>query len=280
MSPISSSEGTDDRRWAVAQIDAGRDVDRNLTRALQLVSDASEHASLVALPEFFLVRGSHETVLDEAITLDSEPVRRLAESARENNVNVLAGSMPFVDPDREDRCYNRSLLFDRSGEIVARYDKIHRFDVDLESGPTVRESDVLSRGESSTIAHVDGLKAGLSICYDLRFASLYRRYAAEKVQVLFVPSNFTRETGRAHWLPLLRARAIENQAYVVAPNQIGTNPETGVASLGQSLIVDPWGQVIARCSDGEGWATGPVDEGYLRRVRRELPSLEHRVEHA
>lgn len=279
MSPINSSETSRKRRWAVAQIEAGSDVNRNLNRALNLIRDASEHVSLVALPEFFLIRGDHGSILEAAVTLDSDSVRQLAATARDQDVNVLAGSMPFEDPDREDRCYNRSLLFDCSGEIVARYNKIHRFDVDLESGPTVRESDVLSQGRTPTTAHVDGIKAGLSICYDLRFASLYRRYAEERVQVLFVPSNFTRETGRAHWEPLLRARAIENQAYVVAPNQIGTNPDTGVASLGQSLIVDPWGQVIARCSDNEGWAMAPVDEGYLRRIRRELPSLEHRVDH-
>lgn len=277
MNPISSSEEFHSPRWAVLQLDAGTEPEENLNRALDLVRSAGEECSLVALPEFFLVRGDHDTIRDRSITLESETVRRLAEVARDVDVNVLAGSMPFEDPDHPDRCYNRSLLFDRTGEIVARYNKIHLFDVDLAQGVTVRESELLQSGEEGTTTRVDGYRAGLSICYDLRFSTLYRQYASEKVEVLFVPSNFTRETGRAHWEPLLRARAIENQAYVIAPNQIGPNPETGVTSLGQSLIVDPWGQIVARCSDREGWASAEINRGYLRRVRRELPSLDHRT---
>jgi predicted amidohydrolase len=261
----------------VLQLDAGTNIEENLNRALELIRAAGESCSLVALPEFFLVRGDHDTIRDRALTMQSEPIKRLAEVARTVDVNVLAGSLPFEDPDHPDRCFNRSLIFDRSGEIIARYNKIHLFDVDLDQGVTVQESDLLQSGEEETTTHVDGFHAGLSICYDLRFPALYRKYASRNVEVLFVPSNFTRETGRAHWEPLLRARAIENQAYVVAPNQIGTNPETGVASLGQSMIVDPWGQVVTRCSDREGWASAELNPGYLRRIRRELPSLDHRA---
>lgn len=277
MSPISSSDTGESPRWAVAQINGGTDPAENLEKARQFVRQAAESGcSLVALPEFFIVRGSRETLRNNALTLDSEPVRELCRIARECSVNLHAGSVPIRDPDRADYCYNRSLLIDDGGEIQAQYNKIHLFDVDIQDEVTVEESEVLTPGESVVETSIDGLKVGLTICYDLRFPELYRELADRGARVLFVPSNFTRETGRAHWEPLLRARAIENQCYVVAPNQIGSNPETGVASLGQSMIVDPWGQVLARCSDTEGWASAPIDTTYQRKVRRELPSLDHR----
>lgn len=277
MSPINSSETDGTRRWAVVQVNAGSDVEANLEKARQNVKEAAESGCrLVALPEFFILRGSHETLREKALTLDSEPVRELSRIARGNDVHFHVGSIPIQDPERDDYCYNRSLLIDAAGEIRAEYNKIHLFDVDIQDEVTVRESDVLSRGDSVVDASVGGLNVGLTICYDLRFPELYRELSDRGVRVFFVPSNFTRETGRAHWEPLLRARAIENQCYVVAPNQIGSNPETGVESLGQSMIVDPWGQVLARCSDTEGWASAPIDPGYQQRIRRELPALEHR----
>lgn len=280
MTPISSSNTEVPRRWAVVQIEAGTRPEENLETARRYVREAAASGcSLVALPEFFIVRGSQETLAREALTLDDEIVRSLTRLARDCSVHLLAGSIPIDDPDRADYCYNRSLLIDGSGEILAQYNKIHLFDVDIQDEVTVKESDLLSPGDSVVDASVNGLKVGLSICYDLRFPELYRELSSRGARVLFVPSNFTRETGRAHWEPLLRARAIENQCYVVAPNQVGPNPETGVRSLGQSMIVDPWGQVIARCSDTEGWAAGSIDSSYQRRIRRELPSLDHRELH-
>ncbi len=279
MSPISSSEVPQTRRWAVIQLNAGNDPEANLSRALQLVQEAAKTATLVALPEFFLVRGHHDTILDAAVDDDSEVIERLSRTAENNRTNLLAGSVPAKvsgNHDEANRCYNRSILFDTDGRVVTKYDKIHRFDVELDNGPTVRESGYLKPGKTKVTADVDGLRAGLSICYDLRFPELFQSYADEAVEVLFVPSNFTRETGRAHWLPLLRARAIENQCYVVAPNQIGENPETGVVSLGQSCLIDPWGKVIACCPDRETWASAALDRAYLHQVRRELPSLTHR----
>ncbi|MFB6345826.1 MAG: carbon-nitrogen hydrolase family protein [bacterium] len=277
VSPINSSESQSNRRWAAIQVDAGASVQENLSTAKELIQEAAESGcSLAALPEFFIVRGSQETIRQNALTLNSDPIVELTRLAREHSVNVLAGSVPIQDPDREGYCYNRSLLIDQSGEITAQYNKIHLFDVDIGDELTVQESDVLSGGDSIVDSSVDGVKVGLTICYDLRFPELYRELSDRGVRVIFVPSNFTRETGRAHWEPLLRARAIENQCYIVAPNQIGKNRETDVASLGQSMIVDPWGQVIARCSDTEGWISGTLDTSYQRRIRRELPSLDHR----
>jgi predicted amidohydrolase len=276
VTPINSTNRTNCSRWAVLQVDAGDVPEENLNRAIALIEDASESASLVALPEFFIVRGSHETILETSVTAGPETLERLAQIAEENDVNILAGSVPFAESDNPDKCYNRSVLLDTDGEILARYDKIHRFDVDLDDGITVRESSYLQSGSSLATAQVDGFKVGLSICYDLRFPKLYQSYGDEAVDVIFVPSNFTRETGRAHWLPLLRARAIENQCYVVAPNQLGKNPHTGVASLGQSCVVDPWGSVVTCCPDRESWATAELDPDYLEKIRRELPSLSHR----
>lgn len=277
MKPISSSDSTSRRRWAVVQIDAGTSVQQNLETTRGFVRQAADAGcGLVALPEFFIVRGSQDTIRENALTVHSDPVRELTRIARENSVNLLAGSLPIQDPEREDYCYNRSLLIDDTGDIIEQYNKIHLFDVDINDEVSVRESDVLSRGGTVVDSSVDGLKVGMTICYDLRFPELYRELSDRGVKVVFVPSNFTRETGRAHWEPLLRARAIENQCYVVAPNQIGFNRETEVASLGQSMIVDPWGQVIARQSDTEGWVSGTIDLGYQRKIRRELPSLDHR----
>lgn len=264
------------RHWSVVQMNAGTDPDENLNRAINFIEEASSTSSLVALPEFFYVRGDHNTIRQHALTLDSQPIKKLSRCARRNEITLLAGSLPFNNPEEPSQCFNRSLLIDSHGEIKATYDKIHLFDVDLEGSVTVKESQLLSSGSGSVTVDADGLSSGLTICYDLRFPSLFRKYASEGTEAVFVPSNFTAETGRAHWEPLLRARAIENQCYIVAPNQIGPNPETGVESLGQSCIVDPWGNIMTRCSDTEGWSSARIDRDYLRKIRRELPSLDHR----
>ncbi|MFB6355832.1 MAG: carbon-nitrogen hydrolase family protein [bacterium] len=264
------------KHWAIAQINAGSNVRENLDRSLELAHEASEEGcSLIAYPEFFLVRGDQDTTRNNPIPIDSEPVKEFCSFARKTNTHVLMGTIPIPDPDRDDYVYNTAIYIDDSGTIASRYRKIHLFDIELEDEFTLRESDVLSSGQEVVDTEIDNVHAGLSICYDLRFPELFRKLADRRVQVIFVPSNFTRETGRAHWEPLLRARAIENQCYIVAPNQIGENPENGVHSLGQSMVVDPWGQVIARASDREDWFGFTVDTDYVHSVRRQLPSLDH-----
>lgn len=270
------------RTWAVVQVDATTSVEDNLRSVLEYLEEAA-HAgcSTVAFPEFFLLRGDPETLRTGAFDLDGEAVGSLRAAARRHDVHVLGGTLPLPDPEREDRIYNTALCIDPDGEVTATYRKMHLFDVDFEDGFSVHESEYQSAGETVVSTRVDGVRTGLSICYDLRFPELYRSLVNRDCRVLFVPSNFTRETGRAHWEPLLRARAIENQAWVVAPNQIGENPETGVVSLGQSMVVDPWGQVVARASDRTGWFTARMDFDYQETVRRRLPALDHvRIEAA
>lgn len=264
------------KKWAVAQIDAGTNVDDNLDTALEFIEEAGEDGcSLIAFPEFFLVRGNQDRTRANPIPIDSDPVQALSHAASEHDIHLQAGTIPVPDPDREDYFYNTALYIDNNGTIAGRYRKIHLFDIELENEFTLRESDVLSGGNEVVDLTVDGISAGLSICYDLRFPELYRRLSSRRVNVIFVPSNFTRETGRAHWEPLIRARAIENQCYIVAPNQCGVNRDNGVASLGQSMVVDPWGQVIARASDGERWFSVQIEPDYVKDVRRQLPALDH-----
>ncbi len=268
------------RQWAIAQLNAGEDVEDNLSRALAFLREAAEAGcSLIAFPEVFLYRGSSEGARTRGIDPAGPRVDRLREAARNHEIAIQAGSFlapPEKDEDTDgDRLDNLALAIDREGEIVAEYRKIHLFDVDLPE-VEIQESRLMRSGNEVVDGRVDGVHCGLSICYDLRFPELYRQLSSRGAEALFVPSNFTRETGRAHWEPLLRARAIENQAYVIAPNQIGPNPDTGIESLGQSLIVDPWGQVVVRMSDQVGWTSTRLDLSYLENIRRRLPSLNHR----
>jgi len=174
--------------------------------------------------------------------------------------------------------FNTSLLFDRNGELAARYRKIHLFDVDLPGQPPIRESFTYTPGEEVVTAQTEFGRAGLSICYDVRFPELYRALVTRGAEVLFVPSAFTAETGKDHWDVLIRARAIESQAFVVAPAQWGTwgPPEQHRRCFGNSLAVDPWGRVVARAPDGVGVAFADLDLDEVRRVRERLPALRHR----
>jgi predicted amidohydrolase len=174
------------------------------------------------------------------------------------------------------RFFNTSLLFDVRGEVVATYRKIHLFDVDLGPGPlTYRESETLLPGEQTVVAPLFDTRVGLSICYDLRFPELYRALSADGAEILFVPAAFTMQTGRDHWELLLRARAVENLAYVLAAGQVGEHPP-GKSCYGRSMIVDPWGTVLAQAADEEGFVGATLDLERLRRIRRNLPALGHR----
>jgi predicted amidohydrolase len=193
--------------------------------------------------------------------------------ARECSIHLCAGSILEAAPGGA-RAYNTSCLFDPTGRLVARYRKIHLFDVDLPGRVTVRESETRTPGADVVTVPTALGTLGLSICYDLRFPELYRKLAGGGAQVLLVPSAFTFPTGSAHWEVLCRARAIENQCWLVAADQTGMSPH-GFADWGESMIVDPWGRVVARAGDGDGIVTAEIDLGYLARVRRELPCLDH-----
>jgi deaminated glutathione amidase len=259
---------------AAIQMNAGPDKAANLERAERLVRvGAARGANLVALPEVFNWRGKRNEQAAAAETLDGQSLTLMSRLARELQIHLVAGSITeHVAGDS--RCYNTSALIGPDGNQIAVYRKIHLFDVDLPGRVTVRESDAKLAGADVVTAASPLGAIGLSICYDLRFPELYRRLTFAGAQIISVPSAFTFPTGEAHWEPLIRARAIENQAYVIAPAQFGPNVY-GYSDYGNSMIVDPWGRVLARAADQEGVVVAPVDLEYQERVRRELPALKH-----
>jgi predicted amidohydrolase len=250
------------------------DVERNVRTAERLVRGAAEDgARLVALPENFAYLHSESHELRFRTTLDGDLVRAMGELAQELRVHLLLGSIPVGIP-RSRRAHNTSVLIGPRGKIVAAYRKLHLFDVDIRGGFRLRESENIAPGKRPTLARTVLGTLGLSVCYDLRFPELYRWLALRGAEVLFVPAAFTSFTGPHHWLPLLRARAIENQCWVVAPAQVGRHSPDR-ESHGESAIIDPWGTVVARKRRGTGWIVADVDLDQLARVRRGLPCLEH-----
>jgi predicted amidohydrolase len=266
-------------RVAVIQLNSQEDVSQNLGKVRQLVGQAaSAGAKLVALPENFAFFGEEAKKRELAERLDGRPqgviVGTLAELAVKYGVWVLGGGMPEASDDPA-RPFNTSVLVDPRGTTVAAYRKVHLFDVSLPDGSSYRESAATTSGAEPLTAEVLGVRVGLSVCYDVRFPELYRRLVDQGARVVTVPAAFTLATGKDHWHVLLRARAIENQVYVVAPAQHGKHPK-GRQTFGKSVVVDPWGEIVAQCSEGEGFATADLDFAYQDRVRTALPSLLHR----
>jgi len=260
---------------AAVQMLASADKDANLKEAeSKIVEAARRGAQMVALPEVFNWRGEKNEEGNFAEAIPGPTSKRMAGLARELRVYLLAGSFLEEIPN-EPKVYNTSLLFEPGGNLLASYRKIHLFDVAIGMGVSVLESETRAAGAAAVVVGTDFCPVGLSICYDLRFPELYRSLVTKGAQVVFVPSAFTALTGEAHWEALLRARAIENQVYVIAPNQFGKNPRS-FATYGNSMIVDPWGRIVARASDGPGIIYAEIDLDYLARVRTELPALSHR----
>ncbi|MBM4284836.1 MAG: carbon-nitrogen hydrolase family protein [Deltaproteobacteria bacterium] len=264
--------------WAaVIQMCSTPDLERNVAQARELVTEAAHHgAYLAALPEHFAYVGPENLQPPSAQPLDGELVSGFRELARTLGIFVLLGSFPEIShPGRPP--YNTSALLGPGGELLARYRKIHLFDVDLADGPRFQESRHVQAGAEvvSVFLPKTPFTAGLSICYDLRFPELYRALADQGAHLFFVPAAFTRQTGRDHWEVLLRARAIENLAYVLAPAQYGVHAP-GRSSHGRALIIDPWGTVLAQAPDGEGIIYAKLDFPRLTALRRQLPCLQHR----
>ncbi len=257
---------------SVVQNSAGGEPADNFVRLERLLA-AVPPGDLLALPEVFAVRGNAADYRARAEALSGPVLGRLAELAVRRREWVLAGSV--LEQDGKN-IFNTSVLLDRSGAVAATYRKIHLFEAYLDDGQVIRESDTYCAGDRPALAEVEGWRCGLSICYDLRFPELFRRYAGQGAHLFFVPSNFTQQTGLAHWETLLRARAIENQAFIVAPNQCGANPRTGIASYGHSLVVGPWGEVLAQAGEEEGVLRASLDPADLARTRRRIPVLRHR----
>jgi len=260
---------------AAVQMLATDDKAANLTQAEQLVREAvAQGARVVALPEMFLWRGDKRDERSFAEPIPGPSSEAMGILAQELGIHLLAGSM-LEEISASDKAYNTSLLFDPFGHLMAKYRKIHLFDVELENGVSVTESATRAFGESLVVVQSSLCPMGLSICYDLRFPELYRLLAQHGAQLIFVPSAFTSYTGQSHWEPLLRARAIENQVYMIAPDQYGQNAKS-FATYGHSMIIDPWGKIIAELADGPGIIFAEVDLAYLARVRVKLPALNHR----
>jgi deaminated glutathione amidase len=263
-------------RIAAVQLNSNGDKARNLAAAERLVrAAAADGAELVALPEKWNHLAAGEEMAAQAEPLDGPSLAAARSWARELDVHLLAGSIAERNEGAgEGRAFNASVLIGPDGADLAVYRKIHMFDVEA-GGVEYRESDHETPGEEIVSAAVDGVELGLSVCYDLRFPELYRVLALRGARLLAVPSAFTAATGRDHWQPLLRARAIENQAFVVAPNQVGEAPPH-YDSHGRSAIVDPWGVVLATAPDEECFVAAELDLAAQERIREKLPSLANR----
>jgi predicted amidohydrolase len=265
-------------RVAAIQLQSQDDVAQNLTECERLVALAArDGAKLVVLPENFAFFGAEEkkrAVAERSGDLRSEIQRALAEMARSAEVFLVAGGFPEASLDGA-RPFNTALVYGPAGQIVASYRKIHLFDVELQDGTTLAESSATTPGDSVVTFDLGGFRLGLSICYDLRFPELYRALVSRGANVLLVPAAFTVHTGKDHWRPLLQARAIESQAYVIAAAQWGKHPR-GRTTYGHSMVVDPWGIVVAEASDQVVFVSATLDLAYLQRVRAAIPCLSHR----
>ena len=265
-------------RVAAIQMNCGADVDENLGRIDALAGEAaSRGVQLALLPENSVFMGRlDEDKLALAEAAGNGPLQdQLAGIARNRGLWLIAGSIPLRS-ERPDRCYGASIVFDDAGQIRATYRKIHLFDVDLPgSEESYRESATMAEGVDPVVVPTPAGRLGLSICYDLRFPELYRRLTEDGASVFAVPAAFTAMTGRAHWETLLRARAIENQAWVIAAAQSGLHP-SGRETYGHSMIVNPWGTVVACLPSGEGIVDAFIDNVRSMELRKKFPVLDHR----
>jgi predicted amidohydrolase len=262
-------------RVACVQLNAGADKPANLEKAETLVARAAATgADIVVLPEKWNAIGTPDVFRENAETVETgETFAALSSWARRHGVTIVGGSVTERREGRE-KLSNTCPVYDSQGELAGLYRKIHMFDVEV-GGQVYRESEAEEPGEGPVVCDVEGWKLGLTVCYDLRFPELYRIEALEGAELITVPAAFTLFTGKDHWELLLRARAVENQLYVAAANQWGeTSP--GKSSYGRSLIVDPWGVVLAAAPDEDCVIVAELDRARLQRVRRMLPSLANR----
>jgi predicted amidohydrolase len=262
-------------RAACVQLRSSDDVAENIRATSELIREAkAKGAQFIATPEnTTLMAPDGGAKLERSFAEDRDPaLPAFTALAKELGVWLLIGSLAIKVSDT--KTANRSFLIDPNGEIKARYDKIHMFDVDLPSGETYRESNTVAGGSRAVIADLPWGKVGLTICYDLRFPQLYRALSQDGAFMLAVPSAFTETTGKAHWHVLLRARAIENGAFVIAPAQGGTHAN-GRQTYGHSLIVAPWGEIIAEAGVEPGVIVADIDPALVEAARGRVPNLRH-----
>jgi deaminated glutathione amidase len=265
-------------RVAAVQLNSRDDKAANIAAAETLIGRAAEGgARLVVLPELWTYLGPEAGNAANAEPIPGPTTELLAALARQHQITLHGGSFLEAAPEAGDgRCYNTAVLLDAQGQLVVKYRKIHLFDADpLPGAAPYRESATVAPGSDVATATVDGLRLGLATCYDLRFPELFRALAQRGAEVLTLPAAFTLETGRDHWEVLVRARAIENGCFVIAPDQWGAHPPVRV-KFGHSLIVDPWGTVLAQAPDGPGVIWADLDLERMAEVRHRLPSLANR----
>ena len=266
-------------KLAILQMNSRHDKAANMEVLERLIRDVceKERPDYVLTPEYSTFLGG--TVEEQHAAAEPVPggnsIQALANLAMELEITLQIGSVLERDGDT---VFNASLVFDNDGQLAAKYRKIHRFDIETPNGVVFRESDVIGAGEGPVSFQIGDLSVGASICYDMRFSELYLNYAKAGCSLITIPAAFNYETGAAHWETLVRARAIEAQSYVAAAAQIGSHLEPGGERpcYGNSMIVDPWGKVIARCTDTVGWACATIDTGYTAAIRERVPMASHR----
>jgi predicted amidohydrolase len=260
---------------AVLQMNSGEDKAKNVETALRLIDEAaSTGAHLVVLPEIWTYLGRDAGNRENAELVPGPVTDALAAKAKQHGIYVHGGSI-LEKRDGEPKLFNTTVVFDPNGELVAQYSKIHMFDVVLDGVASYQESNTVQRGEEIVTFDLDGTTVGLAICYDLRFPELFRILALRGADVIVLPAAFTMTTGKDHWEVLIRARAIENQVYLVSCGQYGPD-SSGKWCYGRSLIADPWGTVLATAPDREYVLRATVDLDYLQKVRRQVPSVQNR----
>jgi predicted amidohydrolase len=259
---------------AAVQMTSCGDKSRNLATARRLVSQAADRgAKLVALPELFNCLAHPETIVSQAEPIPGPTSEAMGQLAADCRVTLVAGSIG--ERSESKKVFNTSLLFGPDGKLLTRYRKLHLFDIDLPGFVTFRESHFMATGNQLAVTATSLGRLGQATCYDLRFPELFRLLIDLEAELLVIPSAFTMATGRDHWEVLLRARAIENQVFVIAPNQYGNHGDS-LQTYGRSMIVDPWGTVLATAPDGEGFISSEIDFEQLDQIRSRLPSLQHR----
>ena len=259
-------------RVALVQLEARDDVDANIARAAGLAREAAEGSDLVVLPEYVQYRGTADGWRASARPVPGLTTDPFAGVAREAGCWILAGTRAELSGDPL-RPYNTAVVIDLVGRIAARYRKVHLFDVHVEDGPQATESAKVTAGDGLVAVDMAGTRLGLSVCYDLRFPEVYRALALAGAEVLAVPADFSARTGRDHWEVLLRARAIESGAWVVAAGSCGAGGEGAIPAWGHSMVVDPWGAVVAQAGDEEAIVRAELDLDRAAEVRRQIPAL-------
>jgi len=262
---------------AAIQMSSVNDKQINLKKAERFIHFAAEEeVKIVALPEMFNFSGTIDEKKENAELIPGPTINYLQEVAAKHHIYLLCGSiLEKIEEKGKDIFYNTSVFLNPGGEIIAKYRKIHLFDVSLPDGSRWWESKLITPGDEIVQIKTAQAIFGFSICYDLRFPELYRRLVKGGVQVVFIPSAFTLETGKDHWETLVRARAIENQLYVIAPNQIVKSSQSK-RYWGKSMIVDPWGTILAKAPEKEGVIFARIDLSYQQKIQESLPSLSHR----